>query len=91
MRDAYRIYRQASGKKHPEDKPAVPFPRGLEYLWAWFSELEGSRPIAEGFLLPIPASQYLAWAQLSGVSLRPWQLMVLRAIDAAAMKVAMEK
>lgn len=80
-----------AGKPHPEDQPAIPFPVGLEYLWRWFGELEAGRPMQDGFLLPIPPTQYAAWAALAGVSLRPWQLMVLRAIDAVALKVAMEK
>lgn len=42
-------------------------------------------------LLPIPASEIQAWAALSGVRLRPWHVTVLRGLDAAYLKVAMEK
>jgi hypothetical protein len=41
--------------------------------------------------MPIPPSELLAWATLSGVSPRPWELRVLRAIDAKAIAVALEK
>lgn len=64
---------------------------GLEYLWRWFGELEGSRPIVDGMMLPIPATEYLAWTRLAGVRLRPWEVSVLRAIDATCVTVAAEK
>ena len=80
-----------TGRPHPQEKLPLPFPKGLEYLWRWFCELEGSRPFADGAMLPIPASEILAWATLARVRPRPWELSILRALDATALKVAMEK
>lgn len=92
-RDAFRVFRIATGgRRHRDDtSDQVPFPEGLEYLWRWYTELEAGRPVQDGFLLPIPPSEYVAWATLSRVSLRPWEVRVLRAIDAAALRVAQEK
>lgn len=80
-----------TGKAHPQEKPPTPFPKGLEYLWRWFGELEGGRPFVDGAMLPIPPTEYAAWASLAGVRPRPWELSILRALDATALKMAMEK
>jgi hypothetical protein len=91
LRDAFASYRKQTGKRHPEERASISFPDGLEYLWRWYQELEGSRPFANGAMLPIPASEYMAWQQIAGVRLRPWEVNVLRALDAGCLKVALEK
>ena len=85
------MFRRQTGQAHKGEKPPVAFPAGLEYLWRWFQEVEAGRSYADGVPLPIPSSEYLAWARLGGVHLRPWEVQTLRALDATALKVALEK
>lgn len=63
----------------------------MEYLWLYFQELEAGRPIADGYMLPIPPTQYQAWCWLKGVRLRPWEMDTLRMLDLASVKAASEK
>lgn len=47
----------------------------LRYLWGWFCELTR----AGGLTYP----EIFSWAQLKGVTPKPWELKILSALDAA--------
>lgn len=90
--DAFQSYRRQTGKQHPEDKSHVTAPTELLYLWSWYWELAQGRPIGpEGVQLPVPSSEIAAWAGLAGVRLADWELMAVRALDAAYLRVSTEK
>ena len=63
-------------------------PAGAGLLWLAFCEC--ARPVGMG---PgaIPAAEIEAWQRLSRVSLTPWEVDTLRAMDRAALNVMNEK
>jgi hypothetical protein len=59
----------------------------LDYVWGWFCELSGART-SNGFgLNPISFTEILAWAQLAGVAPTPWEVRLLKRLDAATLAV----
>lgn len=58
-------------------------------LWDAFVALNGARPSGMG-ASAIPPSEIVAWQQLHGVRLTPWEVDTLRAMDQAALGVAAE-
>jgi hypothetical protein len=79
--DAFALYEKKTRRRHPEDKPACGLPIEIEYLWAWYWEIAEGRPQNGNGLLPIPAMEIKAWADLAGVTLKPWEMRALRALD----------
>ncbi len=66
-------------------------PGDLVYLWLWFCELDAARG-GNGFgLNPLGFTEISAWAQLTRNSPQPWEIEVLRRIDAVRIRVANEK
>ena len=57
-------------------------PKDLEYLWIWFWELEQSRQAAET-PLALRYGEILAWAQLTDIQPRRWELRAIMAMDTA--------
>ena len=56
-------------------------------LWDAFVALNGARPVgmAPG---PVPPSEIVAWQQLMGLRLTPWEVETLMAMDRAALAVS---
>lgn len=60
-------------------------PENLTYLWQWFLELSytgrtysgGGRPMA------LSSSEIWSWCQLNQVKMEPWELRIIRLLDAA--------
>jgi hypothetical protein len=90
-RDHLVAYQRATGKT-PEDLHVPPLPLGTEQIWAAFGALSGARvPGFGGASSPIVLSEIVAWQQLQGVELVPWEVDTILAIDRAAMAVLSEK
>ncbi len=52
-------------------------PRAAAYLWGWFLELNAAR----AGTVPISYRELEAWSRLSGLSLSPWEVKALKALD----------
>lgn len=65
-------------------------PAGVDHIWRAFLDLHGSR--ATGFgVSAIAPSEVLAWQQLRGVRLTPWEVDTLAALDSAVVAVMSEQ
>lgn len=58
-------------------------PRGTEALWECYASLSASRTPESG----IAPSQIAAWQALHGVTLNPWEVDTLEAVDRACMSI----
>jgi hypothetical protein len=79
----------ARGGERPDPRLFSQAPRAAAALWEAFLTLHASRPSGMG-ASGIPSSELLAWQQLHGVRLSPWEVDTLRAMDQAALAVAAE-
>lgn len=68
------------------ERPRVP--HGWECLWQWFWELSAGRGHNGFGPLPLTWPDVAAWAEISGITLQPWQAAVFRAMDAAWLEAA---
>jgi hypothetical protein len=54
------------------------------YLWDWYIELAGSvGRIRDGVCHPVPWSEYIGWATVTGLIVWPGEYAILRKMDAA--------
>lgn len=75
------------GASVPELDGIPPLPDGCGYLVEWFGELSSARG-GNGFALgAIAYAEIAEWARLRGVWPTPWEVGVLRRIDAAFLEV----
>jgi hypothetical protein len=66
-------------------------PPELAHVWRWFWELDDTRPRGMAGPSPITYAEIDAWARLTGVSLRPFEIWALRAVDNACLLAAEKK
>ena len=59
----------------------TPPPEDGEYIWAWFWELDRTRPTAMVGTEPIYYREIQAWASLSRITLSPWEVDALVRMD----------
>lgn len=64
---------------------AMPPPSATAYLWSWFHELSSQRQSGMNGPLPLTYQEIEAWSKLSRIRLAPWEVSVLRRLDAAWM------
>lgn len=68
------------------DREAPPLeipPRGM-YLWEWYMDLSSKvRRIHEGVCGAIPPTEFMAWRDLTGHIIYPWEYDMLSAMDVA--------
>lgn len=69
---------------------APPVPRAARAVWEAFVQLASSRASGMG-LSPISLADIEAWCRLSGITLTPWELDTLLALDAAALTEAAKR
>jgi len=71
----------------PADLDGPGMPRAAQHVWEWFLELCSGR--APGFNGPAPISwgDLKAWCDLTGSEPRPHEVGMLRALDAAFLRV----
>ena len=63
------------------------FPLLMQPLWEMFTELTQTR--TSGFSAnPIQYSEIIAWCQLTGIKLHPWELRAIRLLDRAYLDTA---
>lgn len=62
--------------------PLLVIPEAGEYLWNWFWDIRNSlRQVLDGAAIPIPPSEFIAWAELTGQVVWPSEYAILRAMD----------
>lgn len=88
-RDHLLAYARTTGETPPELQPP-PLPGGCELLWTVFLQLHGARGGGMG-PAPISMSDLLAYQQLHGIELNPWELDVLHQLDQVALSAAAEQ
>ena len=86
VRDHLQAGSAATGRVHP--MLTLTLPACLAGLWQAFCEMARPVGMAPG---PIPAAEIEAWQRLSRVTLTPWEVDTLRAMDRAALAVLKEK
>ena len=65
-----------------------PLPNGCEHLWQSFLQLNASRGSNGMGPAAIGPADLLAWQQLQGIALTPWEVGTLFALDACALKAS---
>lgn len=64
--------------------PELIIPDGGEYLWQWYHDISSCvGRISDGICRPILPSEYLAWANMADLIVRPEEYAILRAMDAS--------
>lgn len=63
------------------------FPLEIQYLWSLFLELSGTRSQGHSGPLPISYQEILAWRELTGNEISPWEIEVIKRIDKIYVKV----
>ena len=67
---------------HQLSAPIRIIPNGGEDYWSWYWEIsDGLRRVNDGAVNPIPFSEYLAWAEVTGRIVWPSEYAILRAMD----------
>lgn len=65
-------------------------PSAGQYLWGWFLELHRARGGGFG-PAPLGFAEIAAWSGLRGVRLTPWEVEILRDLDASWFAAQAEK
>lgn len=69
----------------PAKLDGPPIPTGAEYLWNWFITLNTTRGNTGFGPAQFTFAEMAAWAALTGNRPEPWEVMILKALDAAWM------
>lgn len=69
------------GRLPDELANAPQMPAELAHVWRWFCELHATRAHGQCGAFPIGFAEIAAWAALTGVRPRPFEVAALRAID----------
>lgn len=86
QRDHLQAYARFSGEIPPE-LILPPIPGGLNVIWEIFLHLHHMRGAGMG-PSPISACDLLAYQQLHGIDMNPWELECIHALDQVAIKAA---
>jgi len=74
------VIERTSGRT-PEQLVPLPFPYELSHVWGWFQRLCQMRQNT-GFGISRLSGEIVAWQQLEGVRLNPYELEVIQMLDA---------
>ena len=74
----------------PDELNVPPVPPACELIWSVFLALHGSRASGMGPSAISPADM-LAYQQMHGVELNPWELDCIAALDRVAVDAAIEQ
>ena len=73
---------ERSTGRRPRELDGPGLPAGMGYLWEWFLELHAGRASSGFGPTPLTYSEMNAWAHLTGTAPTPWEVAVLKALDA---------
>ena len=86
LRDHLQAAATATGR--PDEQLSARVPPDGSALWAAFVDLSAARPVGMGGAGAVPPSEVLAWQQLQGLRLSPWEIDTLGAMDRASLAIA---
>ncbi len=89
--DAFRSYRNTTGRRHEEDQWDYKVPAAGRYILEWFWELHNGRAISQASCLPLSSLEIQARSQLRRVTLHISELDAIRQLDAKFLAVMSEK
>jgi hypothetical protein len=67
------------------------FPELLEYVWAAFLLLNQTRGQGYNGPLPITYQEMSAWIELTNTKLLPWEIEVIKRLDAIYLRVVSQR
>lgn len=89
-------YAEQTGKSLEEamakfgyEEPEIP--EGFEFVWEWFFELSDARGHNGYGWNALTNAEISAWANISGIKMRPWLVKCFRAMDREWMKAQAEE
>lgn len=68
-------------RRRPPELDLPPLPAAGVAVWEWFKALDAARGSNGWGPNPISWADLVAWQQLAGVQLTPWEAETLRALD----------
>ena len=79
---------ESTGREHV---PETYIPFEAEHLWNWFWQLSNARG-SSGFggASPLCFTEIRAWIEVTGLTVRPWEIDAIRAMDGAYMQAQAE-
>lgn len=78
---------EKSTKRKPKDlENPHEFPRLLSHVWSFFCELQSARTAGFSGANPLSYSEIESWCRLSGNSLTPYDVAVIKQLDNTYMK-----
>lgn len=76
--------RRERNEEFEREAPELIIPDEGQYLWDWYFELSSAvGRITDGVCFPIRWTEYLAWAEVTGLIVRSEEYAILRAMDAS--------
>ena len=81
--DRHGETRRQYNAKFGVDSPGAVRPTGADHLLAWLKDAGRSRRWDQGLPQILSLTEWKAWAELSGVLVRPEEMAVLRDMDEA--------
>lgn len=85
LREHLEKVEQTTGKRPAKLDEEPEIPDSAEYLWLLFWELNGRRTGSGFGGNPITYADLLAWMNIHGISLTPWEVQTLMELDAEFM------
>jgi hypothetical protein len=86
-----QVVASTQGRVVPPELNVPDLPSAMEYLWLWFCDLSGGRPHTGFGPGAIPYSEITAWASLTENDPSPWDVGLLKKLDAVYLEVASSK
>lgn len=79
---------ESTGQNHV---PETHIPMEAEHLWNWFWSLSSARG-SSGFggAAPLSFTEIRAWIEVTGLTVHPWEIDAIRAMDGAYMQAQAE-
>ena len=78
---------EATGRSHVPD---VEIPLHGSHIWDWFWTLSNARGSSGFGASPLCFTEIRAWIEVTGVSVHPWEIDAIRAMDGAYMQAQAE-
>ena len=74
--------RRDKNERFGRDHPDLIVNMDGAYLWEWYHRVASCvARVRDGICFPIPPSEFLAWAQMTGTLVRPMEWSILTAMD----------
>jgi len=76
------ITRREYNETFDQTAPEVELSDAATYLWDWYFDIDARvGRVSDGVCRPIPPSEWLAWAHLTGHVVYRWEFAILAAMD----------